>query len=150
MNNTPLKEIAFWLQDAHENILQLADSLSDDQLGWQPHPLANSIGFQLWHLARGADYVQSRLSEATTELNLRLGARPRTWLAECYAEQWGLNPDTLGIEQLGWEMSPEEAAQTRFPSKEALVDYAQRSFAAEEQALMAVDEEQFQTFRLHD
>ena len=47
-------------------------------------------------------------------------------------------------------MSPEEAAQIRFPSKEALVDYAQRSFAAEEQALMAVDEEQFQTFRLHD
>ena len=150
MSNTPLTEIALWLQDAHTNILQLADSLSEDQLRWQPHPLANSIGFQLWHLARGADYVQARISDATTELNQRLGVRPQIWLAEGYAEQWKLAPDTLGVEQLGWEMTPEDAAHLRFPSKGALVEYAQRSFDAEKQALMALDEEQFQAFRLHD
>ena len=149
MNNTPLKEIVLWLQDAHTNILQLVESLSEDQLRWQLHPLANSIGFQLWHLARGADYVQARLSDATTELSQRLGMRPQIWLAENYAEQWKLDPDTLGIEQLGWEMTPEDAAHLKFPSKGALIEYTQRSFAAEEQALVALDEEQFRTFRLH-
>jgi len=34
MNNTPLKEIVLWLQDAHKKILELADSLSEDQLRW--------------------------------------------------------------------------------------------------------------------
>jgi hypothetical protein len=150
MNYAPLKEIILWFQDARKNILELAQSLSEDQLRWQPHPLANSIGFQLWHLARGADYVQARLSDATTELSQRLGIRPQIWLAENYAEHWKLDPAILGIEQLGWEMTAEDAALLHFPDKDALLDYLQRAFVAEEQALEALDEDQFQAFRLHD
>ena len=150
MKNTPLMEIILWFRDAQKDVLQLAESLSEEQLRWQPHPLANSIGFQLWHLARGADYVQARLSDATTELNRRLGVRPQIWLAKEYAEQWNLDPKILGVEQLGWEMTPEDAAHLQIPNKEALVEYLQRSFAAEDQALDALDEEQFQAFRLHD
>jgi hypothetical protein len=150
MNDTPLMEIVRWFRDAHTNILQLADSLSEEQLRWQPHPLANSIGFQLWHLARGADYVQARLSDATSELSRRLGEHPQIWLAENFAEQWKLDPEILGVEQLGWEMKPEDAAQLQFPDKDALMNYLRRSFAAETQALDALDEEQFQSLRLHD
>jgi hypothetical protein len=150
MNQTPLQEIILWFRDARKNILELAESLSEDQLRWQPHPLANSIGFQLWHLARGADYVQARLSDATTELNRRLGVHQQIWLAENYAEQWKLVPTILGIEQLGWEMTPEDAARFQFPNKDALLHYLQRAFVAEEQALESLDEEQFQAFRLHD
>ena len=150
MNNTPLMEIVLWFRDAHKNVLELVESLSEEQLRWQPHPLANSIGFQLWHLARGADYVQARLSDATMELSRRLGDHPQIWLAEHYAEQWELDPAILGVEQLGWEMTPEDAANLQFPNKDALLDYVQRSFAAEEQALEELDEEQFQAFRLHD
>ena len=53
MNHTPLKEIILWFQDARKNILELAESLSEDQLRWQPHPLANSIGFNcgIWRVA---------------------------------------------------------------------------------------------------
>lgn len=150
MNATPLDEIVLWFRDAHTIVLQLADSLSEEQLRWQPHPLANSIAFQLWHLARSADYVHARLSEATPELVQRLGARQQLWLTEGYAGKWGLDPATLGIEEMGWEMTPADAAGMRIPSKEALLDYAQRSFAAEELAVDALDDEQYQTFRLHD
>ncbi len=150
MNNTSLQEIVLWFQDARKNILELANSLSEDQLRWQPHPLANSIGFQLWHLARGADYVQARLSDATTELSQRLGIHPQIWLVENYAERWELDPAILGIEQLGWEMTPEDASHLQFPNKAALMDYVQRAFNAEEEALEVLDEEQFQAFRLHE
>ena len=150
MNKTPLMEIIHWFQKAHKDILQLAESLSEEQLRWQPHPLANSIGFQLWHLARGADYVQARLSDATTELTRRLGIHEQIWLAENLAEQWNLDPEILGIEQLGWEMKPKDVARLQFPNKDALINYVKRSFAAEEHALEKMDEEQFQTLRLHD
>ena len=150
MNTTPLAEIVLWFRDAHTQILQLAESLSEDQLRWQPHPLANSVGFQLWHLARSADYVHACLSDATAELSQRLGARQQIWLVEGYAGKWELDPSTLGIEEMGWEMTPDDAAHLRFPSKDAMVDYARRSFVAEEQTLDALDEEQYQAFRLHD
>src|SRR5215207_450907 len=110
MNATPLAEIVLWFRDAHTQILQVAESLSEEQLRWQPHPLANSVGFQLWHLARSADYVHARLSDATTELSQRLGARQQIWLAEGYAGKWELDPSTLGIEELGWDMTPADAA----------------------------------------
>lgn len=150
MNATPLGEIVLWFQDAHANILKLAESLSEEQLRWQPHPQANSIAFQLWHLARSADYVHACLSDATVELSKRLGARQQLWLAEGYASEWGLDPHTLGIEEMGWEMTPEDAAHLRFPSQDALLDYVRRSFAVEEQTLEALDDEQYQAFRLHD
>ena len=150
MNTTPLAEIVLWYRDAHKNMLQLAESLSEQQLHWQPHPLANSIEFQLWHLARSADYIQVRLSDATFELSQRLGTREQIWLVEDYARKWELDPTTLGIEEMGWEMTPEDAAHLSFPSKDALMDYVRQSFAAEEQALEALDEKQYQAFRLHD
>ena len=36
------------------------------------------------------------------------------------------------------------------PGKATLLDYARRSFAAEEQALAAVDDQQYQELRLHE
>jgi len=150
MNATPLGEIVLWFRDAHVNIVQLAESLSDDQLRWQPHPQANSIAFQLWHLARSADYIQARLSDATLELGKRLGARQQLWLAENYASKWEFDSSTLGIEEMGWEMTPDAAAHLRFPSKDALLNYVRRSFEIEEQTLDALDDEQYQAFRLHD
>lgn len=150
MNTTPLGEIVIWFRNAHANILKLVDSLSEEQLRWQPHPRANSIAFQLWHLARSADYVHSRLSNATSELGHRLGRRRQLWLAEGYAGKWRLDPSTLGVEEMGWEMTPEDAANLRIPSKEALLDYARRAFAVEEETVDALDDEQYQAFRLHD
>ena len=150
MSLTALGEILLWFQDAHAQLLKLAESLSDEQLTWQPHPQANSIAFQLWHLGRCADYVHARLSDATAEMGRRLGPRQQVWLAEGYAGQWGLDPATLGVEEMGWEMTPDDAAHLRFPSKDALLDYLRRSFAVEEQTVAALDEEQYRAVRLHD
>jgi hypothetical protein len=47
MNATPLDEIILWFRDTHTKVLQLAESLSEEQLRWQLHPQTNSIAFQL-------------------------------------------------------------------------------------------------------
>jgi hypothetical protein len=69
---------------------------------------------------------------------------------EGYAGKWELDPSTLGIEEMGWEMTPDSAAHLPFPSKDVLVDYARRSFAAEKQTVDALDEEQYHALRSHD
>jgi hypothetical protein len=101
-------------------------------------------------LGRSADYVHARLSDATLELGKRLGVRQQLWLTEEYVSQWRLDPSTLGIQEMGWEMTPDDAAHLQFPDKDTLLDYVRRSFAAEEQTFEALDDEQYRAFRLHD
>ena len=58
-----------------------------------------------------------------------------------------MDPAALGEEESGWELDPTLAAQMTLPGKEVLLDYTRRAFAALEQALPAIDDEQFQTRR---
>ena len=44
-------------------VLDLAESLNDDQLHWKPKGYSTSIGFHLWHLARESDYLKAVILE---------------------------------------------------------------------------------------
>ncbi len=139
MNNTPLLQIQFWFREAHSQIIKLVEGLTDEQLAWQPHPDANSIAFYVWHLARGADFVQIH-----PVFEKRLDPRTQIWLSENLAAKWGLDPGDLGLLEMGWEMDPAKATRMRWPDKAALCDYLQRAYAAEEQALAVLDDQLFQ------
>jgi hypothetical protein len=146
MSATPLGQMIFWFAQAHEEVLKLVEGLSDEQLTWQPHPSASSIAFNIWHLARWADYVQARMPETTPVLRQRLELRRQVWHAEELASKWGLDPASLGDNEAGNELGA-TATNIRLPGQAVLVEYLRRCYALEEQGLAALDEQQFQAIR---
>jgi len=146
MNITPVGQIIYWFVQAHEDVLKLVEGLSDAQIAWQPHPAATSIAFNVWHLARWADYVQARIPQATAVLGQRLESRQQVWHAKDLAAKWGLDPASLGDIEAGNELGV-LATQIRLPGQVVLLEYLRRCYALEEQGLAALDEAQFQAVR---
>ncbi len=130
-------------------MLDLVASLSDDQLAWQPNPSATTIAFNVWHIARWADYVQAKMPETTAVLGQRLQRREQVWHAESLATKWGLDPASLGQIEAGNELGV-LAVQIHLPGQVVLLDYLRRCYACEEEALAAVDDQQFQGRRIDE
>ena len=143
MDMTPLGQMKDWFEIAHKEVCSLVSSLPDEKIAWQPHPAATSIAFNVWHLARWADYVQSNLRTNTAGLRQRLEPHDEIWASENLAAAWGLLQTDLGNVEAGNDLE-ERAAELRFPGRAVLLDYLQRCYALEEEAMAAVDEEQFQ------
>lgn len=146
MNITPVGQMIFWFERAHEEVLKLVESLSDEQLAGQPHPSTTSIAFNVWHLARWADYVQWRMPDTTPVLGQRLEPRQQVWHAEGLAAKWGLEPAGLGDMEAGTDMGV-AAADMRFPGQTVLLEYLRRCYTLEEQTLAALDDQEFQERR---
>lgn len=102
-----------------ELVLKVIDGLSDDQLAWRPAPRAHSMGWTLWHIARCADKFAAQA-----------GGTAERWVKEGLAAKWGLAEVLLGSNGVGTGVDDETAATLRPPSKDMLVDYTRRSFAA--------------------
>ena len=102
-----------------ELVLKVIDGLSDDQLAWRPAPRAHSMGWTLWHIARCADKFAAQAA-GTAEI----------WVKDGLAAKWGLPKILLGSNGVGTGVDDETAATLRPPSKDLLVDYTRRSFAA--------------------
>jgi hypothetical protein len=75
------------------------DGLGDDLLLWRADDDANTIGWLAWHLLRVQD---DHLSNAT--------GNPQVWLAEGWAERFGLPFDNGAI---GYGQSTEEVGEVR-------------------------------------
>ncbi len=146
MNNTPIGQMMFWFEHVHGEFLHLFDSLTDEQLSWQPHPSATSIAFNIWHTARWVDYVQAKLPQLTPVLSQRLDQRPQVWHAANLATQWGLDTTNLGELEAGNDLGI-LAVKIKLPGKAVLLDYLRTCYALEEQCLAAVDDQQFQAQR---
>jgi hypothetical protein len=102
-----------------ELVLKVIDGLTDDQLAWRPAPRAHSMGWTLWHIARCADKFAAQA-----------GGGREMWISEGLATKWGLAEVLLGSNGVGTGVDDETAATLRPPTKDLLVDYARRSFAA--------------------
>jgi hypothetical protein len=113
-----------------ELVLKVVDGLSDDQLAWRPAPRAHSMGWTVWHIARCADKFAAEL-----------GGTPEIWTREGLATKWGLAEVLLGSSGVGTGVDDETAATLRPPSKDLLVDYARRSFAALDAVVDTFDSE---------
>jgi hypothetical protein len=147
MNITPIGQMIFWFEQVHGEVLKLVESLSDEQLAWQPHPSATSIAFNVWHIARWTDYVQSKMPQITQVLSQRLEPRQQVWHTEGLAGKWGLDSASLGDVEAGNDLGV-LAVQIHLPGQAILLEYLRHCYTLEEQALAAIDDQQFQERRI--
>ena len=133
MTESIMAEISYEYRRTHEYLLDLVDKLTDEQMGWTPNVTTPSIGFHVWHLARWADYLQEMINGRGSQL----------WEKEGLGAQWALVTNTLGYAETGYGMDDNTAMTLRMPTKTVLLDYARRAFAASQQAVSTISDEQF-------
>jgi DinB superfamily len=147
MNQTPLAQMIFWFSQVHKEVLALVEEISDKQIAWQPHPATTTIAFNVWHLARWADYVQARIPETTPVLMQRLGSRKQVWHVEGLASKWGLESVNLGNMEAGNDLAI-LATEIHLPGQAALLAYLRNCYLLEDEAIAAIDDQQFQAPRI--
>ena len=133
---------AYGVRRSHEAVIRIADELSDSGLNERPSASAPSIAFHVWHVARWADLLQSRMPEMTEELGQRLGSGFQIWDSDKLGEKWGVSSFDLGGEATGMGMDDDVSAALPLPPKDELLDYARRTFEAANRAVDAADEDQ--------
>jgi len=124
----------------HRNVLQAVAELNEDQMRWRP-PRSNSIAFNLWHIARWADHMQSVVGAMTPRLRQRLGTSDQIWTRDALSTKWDFPAGELGAAETGMGMDEDASAQLTLPPKEELVGYAARAFDAADRAIREVRED---------
>jgi hypothetical protein len=127
----------------HTRILKFADQLSEEQLRWKAHPSSPPIAFYLWHMARWAENLQSAFPGMTGTLSKRLSPKQQIWEAQSLAQQWGFSFTELGFDETGMGMDESKAANLNFPQKTVLLDYVRRVFAAVDDTVRSITEDEF-------
>lgn len=133
------RDVARRYRRTHDRLLSVVGDLSDDQLR-RRLGRTNSIGFNLWHVARWADHLQSILSVSTPELRRRVGERPEVWSSEALARRWGFDQGGLGTVETGMGMDEDASAELPLPGGDEVRGYARRAFAAAQTVLDAIAE----------
>lgn len=133
MTETIMTEISRKYRVVHENLLDLVDSLTDEQIGWMPNETTPCAGFHVWHLARWADYLQEIINGQGSQL----------WEKEKTADHWNMETASLGYAQTGMGMEDKTTMTLRIPRKDLLLDYARRAFALAEQAVETINDIEF-------
>jgi hypothetical protein len=133
MTESIMTEISRRYRVTHENLLELVEGLTDEQISWTPNQTTPSVGFHVWHLARWADYLQEILNGRGSQL----------WEKEGLAARWNMETASLGYAQTGMSMDEETAITLRLPGKDLLLDYARRAFAAAYQAVTRIEDREF-------
>jgi hypothetical protein len=120
----------------HKLILDLTESLSDEQLCWKPEGYNNSIAFNLWHIARWSDNLIAEILEEFPELGLDLVDPREIWEQDSLAERWGLPPV---LYPGGTGLSDEAADDLIFPSNDEILAYLRKTFARTEEFIEKFD-----------
>lgn len=121
----------------HRNVLDAVNELAEDQMRWRP-PRSNSIAFNLWHIARWADHMQSVVGSLTPGLRERLGPSDEIWRREALSAKWGFPSGGLGSAETGMGMDEDASAELPLPPKDDLVAYASGAFEAADRSVHAV------------
>ena len=123
---------AFRMQQAYRLVREVVTDLSEEQLRWQPNLTTPSIRFHLFHIARWADDLHQQL----------VGADRQLWHAEEIAARWGFDQVALGTGESGETLDDEAAMALPLPERMVLFAYCDRVFAAADQALAAIGDEE--------
>lgn len=120
----------------HKLILGLVESLTDEQILWKPAGYNNSIGFNLWHIARWSDNLIAEVLKEFPTLGLDLGGATEIWEQESLAEKWGLPPV---LYPGGTGLSDEAVEGLRFPGKKEMIAYLRKTFSRTEEFIEKLD-----------
>lgn len=113
----------------HAALLKVVADIPDVDL-YQHHPHANSIAFNLWHVARWDDALAALLAETHVSIAERGVATRQVWHQGNWADRWGLRAGDLGASEAGTGMSEEAIAALRLGPREELLTYTRAAFAA--------------------
>jgi hypothetical protein len=123
----------------HKAALGLVHELSEEQFRWRPSPGPQSIGWNLWHIARWDDIMAEGLIGRTPSLS-DLGPAIQIWKSRELASRWGLGATELGVEEGGTSLAEVDASAVRFPPKSQIVEYAAEAFKYLDSALEELDD----------
>jgi hypothetical protein len=137
MNTYPVYDTLRAYKVNHKLILGLAESLNDVQMNWRPEGYNNSIGFNLWHIARWADNLVAGILVDFPELCTDLGEATEIWVQESLVEKWGLPPI---LYPGGTGLSDDEALGLLFPGKDEMLMYLRKAFTRTEDLIIKFDE----------
>ncbi len=94
------------LPDAVKEVLK---NLPGEDLDWQPRPDCNSIGWTIWHLARGQDAQIAKLM-----------GKEQVWIKDKWYVKFKRKADP---EDTGFGHTPEDVADFKSPSSQTLLNY---------------------------
>lgn len=124
-------------KDIHQVVLNLAESLDDEQLNWKPDGYSTSIGFHLWHLARESDYLKAAILYHNPQFVPEFGDGKEIWEVQALAQKWGFPVELHAT--VGTGLSDEAAANLPIPLKGELLRYLRDSYNAIEQFIEQLD-----------
>jgi len=133
MTDNIMDNIVWDYLGTHELVLNTVEKLNDQQIWWQPNKTTPSIGFNVWHLARWADYLQ----EAITDNGIQI------WITEELAAQWGFDDADLGFAETGMGMDYRISASLPIQRKDDLLEYAYHAFIKADKAVSMIKDDQF-------
>ena len=93
-----------------QSVDRALDSLTDEELNWQPGPEANPIGFTLWHQIRAEDAI----------INGMLQQKPQVWITEKWYEKCNMPDDPMDS---GGGYTAEQVSSFNCPKLEDLLAY---------------------------
>lgn len=127
----------------HQRVFRAVEDIAEDRMRWRPTPVTHSISWNVWHLGRWADYLQTQIPTMTPRLQEVLGPRREIWELEALAIRWGFAPAALGWRQMGTDMDDTVAGSLRFPDKRTVIGYMRRAFEEAEHAVDSIADEEF-------
>lgn len=127
-------------RQTHQRVLELAGRVGDEETFHARLGRSTSVAFNVWHLGRWADWLQSAIPEMTPEARERLGERDQIWQARHLAVGWGLDPERLGAAATGMGLADELSAELSLPDRDAVLEYVRSAFGALEEVLDSLDE----------
>ena len=136
-------DVHYSFKDIHGVVLDLAESLNDEQLNWKPEGYSTSIGFHLWHLARESDYLKAAILHMNPQFIPGFGDGKEIWEKDGFARKWGF-PEGLH-ETVGTGLNDEAVASLPIPKKVELIPYVRCSYDAIEHFIGLFDT-RFPTF----
>ena len=136
MSTPAFYDVLYSFKDIHRVVLELAESLDDEQLKWKPEGYSTSIGFHLWHLARESDYLKAAILTHYS-LGSEFGDGKEIWVKDDLARKWGFPEGTH--ETVGTGLSDEVAASLPIPRKDELLSYLRNSYEAIEGFIEKLD-----------
>ena len=122
----------------HAYLVDVTDELTGEQLARRMTPTATPAGWHLWHIARWADRLQASHPNRRFSPDAPWDQSRQIWKIDKLASRWGLSPERLGILETGAGMADDDAAMIPRIGKDALLDYARRSFRAANDAVVAL------------
>jgi hypothetical protein len=131
--------LAHNFREGHAAALALVAELSEEQFRWRPTPGPQSIGWNLWHIAKWDDFMAEALVARTPSLSHR-GPAQQIWKSRHVADQWGWAASNLGFLDGGTGLPDEEAAALVLPAKQDVVAYSTDAFRHLDEVVSDLDD----------